>query len=201
MKLDFDKGDGLLPAIVQDSATCRVLMLGFMNREAYRLTVETEKVTFYSRTRGRLWQKGERSGNFLQVTGIIPDCDNDTLLIKARPAGPVCHTGEDTCFGEDNFSVKNFLWQLEDLIRERGANPSGDSYTSYLLGEGAGKIARKVGEEACETVIEAVGGEDSGLVEESADLIYHLLVLLACRGISLNRVIGTLYRRHTGAVK
>jgi len=197
MKIDFNKyPDGLVPAIVQDGSTQKVLMLGFMNNESLDLTRSTGKVTFYSRTRKRLWTKGETSGNFLHVKEIRPDCDSDTILIKAKPSGPVCHKGMDTCFDESNES-ENFLLELEALIKDRKAAPKEDSYTSKLFSEGLNRIAQKVGEEAVELVIESKDSDNERFKGEAADLLYHLLVLFAEKDIELKDVLDTLrQRRH-----
>ena len=176
MKLDFDKMNGLVPAIIQDNYTQKVLMLGFMNEEAYNKTVETGKVTFFSRTKNRLWTKGEESGNFLHVVSIAADCDNDTLLIKANPAGPVCHTGADTCWGEKNEQDIMFLKELQDFIDKRHEEMPEKSYTTSLFKSGVNKMAQKVGEEAVETVIEACNGTDERLIYEGADLLYLSLI-------------------------
>ncbi len=196
MELDFKKGDGLIPAIVQDAKTLKVLMLGYMNEESLSKTKELGKVTFYSRSKQRLWTKGETSGHFLIVKDIIPDCDNDTLLIKAQPVGPACHKGNDTCFDEDNQHSSFFLDQLSQIIDERKQHPSEKSYTSSLLGKGTNKVAQKVGEEAVETVIEAMAGNKNLLISESADLLFHLLVLLADQGVTIYDVLGELEKRH-----
>lgn len=197
MELDFNKnGDGLLPAIIQDADTLTVLMLGFMNQEAYEKTVAEQKVCFYSRTRKTLWTKGETSGNFLNVVEIKEDCDNDTLLVKARPVGPVCHTGADTCFNETNDSKIDFLYYLENVIQNRKKNPVEKSYTNILFEKGINKIAQKVGEEAVELVIESKDDNEELFLGEAADLMYHYLVLLAQKGYSLNDVIKVLEGRH-----
>ena len=196
MTVDFAKyTDGLVPAIVQDEVTGKVLMLGFMNEEALSKTNELQKVTFYSRTKNRLWTKGEESGNFLLVKKITIDCDNDTLLIKVNPVGPVCHTGADTCFNEKN-EGNNFLLQLEKIIADRKNNPSDESYTSSLFKKGINKIAQKVGEEAVELVIEAMDNNDHLFKDEAADLLFHYLILLQAKGFSLDDVIGILKERH-----
>lgn len=193
---DFRKyKDGLVPAIIQDSITNNVLMLGFMNEEALSKTDETKKVTFFSRTKNRLWTKGEESGNFLIVQSISSDCDNDTLLIKANPVGPVCHTGSDTCFNENN-NGNNFLEKLEQIIAERKNNPSDSSYTSSLFKKGINKIAQKVGEEATEVVIEAKDNNDELFLNEAADLLFHYLILLQAKNKNLNQVIEVLQKRH-----
>jgi len=196
MKLDFEKSGGLIPAIIQDTDTNKVLMLGYMNQEAFNKTQQEGKVTFYSRSRQTLWTKGETSGNFLLVSKILIDCDNDTILVKATPTGPVCHTGQDTCFNETNQSDLSFLLELEQLISERKKNPVAGSYTVKLFSEGIKKIAQKVGEEATEVVIDAVDGDNERLKEETADLLYHLLVLLAEKEIALSEVVGILQNRH-----
>lgn len=196
MKPDFDKQNGLIPAIVQDNKTLKVLMLGFMNKEAYEKTRESKLATFYSRTRKELWTKGETSGNFLKVIEIIPDCDNDTILIKAEPSGPVCHTGDDTCFGEDNTMGLEFINHLIKVIKDRKTNPSPDSYTSSLFEKGINKIAQKVGEEAVELVIEGKDDNRDLFLNEAADLLFHYLVLLEAKGIDISEVIRILQSRH-----
>jgi phosphoribosyl-ATP pyrophosphohydrolase/phosphoribosyl-AMP cyclohydrolase len=196
MKIDFSKyKDGLVPAIIQDAATKNILMLGFMNQEALDKTNELKKVTFFSRTKNRLWTKGEESGNFLLVQSIIIDCDNDTLLIKANPVGPVCHTGSDTCFNETNSNV-DFLYKLESIIADRKNNPSDASYTSSLFKKGINKIAQKVGEEAVEIVIEAKDNNDELFLGEAADLLFHYLILLQAKNKNLDQVIEVLKKRH-----
>ena len=195
MKINFEKyADGLCPAIVQDAETNRVLMLGFMNAAAFEQTEASGKVTFYSRVRRTLWTKGETSGNFLHVQSVALDCDADTLLIKANPSGAICHTGADTCFGEQNES-ENFLFELEKTIRDRKANPSNASYTTKLFQKGINKIAQKVGEEAVELVIEAKDHNDELFKNEAADLLYHLLVLFAEKEIALKEVLEKLRER------
>ena len=196
MNLDFDKMDGLVPAIIQDADTAKVLMLGFMNREAYDKTMETGKVTFYSRTRNRLWTKGEESGNFLHVVSVKADCDRDTLLIQVHPVGPVCHTGTDTCWGEKNEQPVMFLKELQDFINVRHTEMPEGSYTTSLFRSGVNKMAQKVGEEAVETVIEACNGTDDRLIYESADLLYHLIVLLTSKGYSIEDIARELKERH-----
>jgi len=196
MEIDFKKGDGLVPAIIQDVKTRKVLMLGYMNEEALEETKKLGKVTFYSRSKQRLWTKGETSENYLFVREIIPDCDQDTLLIKAEPAGPACHTGADTCFKEDNQKSALFLERLMEIIESRKANPSDKSYTSSLFQKGTNKVAQKVGEEAVETVIEAMAGDKELLKNESADLLFHLMVLLADQDLSIYDVLGVLEKRH-----
>lgn len=196
MKINYNKGDGLVPVIVQDYDTQKVLMLGYMNQEAYQKTVKEGKVTFFSRSKKRLWTKGEISGNFLNVKDILIDCDNDTLLIKAVPDGPVCHTGQDTCFNEENLVRENFLSYLENVIESRKQKPVSGSYTTQLFNKGIRKIAQKVGEEATELVIEAIDNHPQNLKNEAADLIYHLLVLLAEKNMRFNDIIEVLRQRH-----
>ena len=194
MKLDFDKTNGLIPAIIQDANTQTVLMLGYMNEEALKITETTGKVTFFSRSKNRLWTKGETSGNFITVIDILSDCDNDTLLIKAIPAGPVCHTGNDTCFNET--SAKGFVFELENLIADRKQNPKPGSYTNSLIDKGINKVAQKVGEEATEVVIEAVDDNIERLKEEAADLLYHYLILLQAKDLSLTAIEEVLKKRN-----
>jgi phosphoribosyl-ATP pyrophosphohydrolase/phosphoribosyl-AMP cyclohydrolase len=194
--MDFTKLNGILPAIIQDADTNRVLMLGFMNEEALEKTRADGLVTFYSRTRARLWTKGEESGNFLKVKEIIEDCDQDTLLIKATPVGPVCHTGSDTCFREDNRRGSDFLFTLQELIHSRREEMPENSYTSKLFSEGINRIAQKVGEEAVELVIEAKDADNNRFLNEAADLVYHLMVLLASRGYGIQDVAHILEERH-----
>jgi len=197
MNLNFNKTGGLIPAIVQDAVTEKVLMAGFMNEEAYQKTVDSRLVTFYSRTRNRLWTKGEESGNFLDVANILADCDNDTLLIKVHPRGPVCHTGADTCFGEENnHEGIHFLEYLQELINTRRKEMPQGSYTTKLFESGINKIAQKVGEEAVELVIEAKDQNDELFLNEAADLMYHFIVLLAARGYNINDVAEVLKVRH-----
>ncbi len=196
MNLDFDKMDGLIPAIIQDNNTNKVLMLGFMNEEAYKKTVDTGLVTFFSRTKGRLWTKGETSGNTLQVVTIKIDCDNDTLLIKANPTGPVCHTGTDTCFGEKNEEEVMFLKQLQNFIERRHQEMPEGSYTTSLFQKGVNRMAQKVGEEAVETVIEATNGTEEGFIYEASDMIYHLIVLLTSKGLRIEDLARELKKRH-----
>lgn len=197
MDLDFGKMNGLVPAIIQDNYTQKVLMLGFMNEEAYNKTVETGKVTFFSRTKNRLWTKGEKSGNFLHVVSIAADCDNDTLLIKVNPAGPVCHTGADTCWGEKNEQDIMFLKELQDFIDKRHEEMPEKSYTTSLFKSGVNKMAQKVGEEAVETIIEACNGTDERLIYEGADLLYHLIVLLTSKGYRIEDLARELKERHS----
>lgn len=194
VQIDFKKLNGLVPCVVQDAKTLRVLMVGFMNEEAYQMTVNEKRVTFFSRTKNRLWTKGETSGNFLEVVEIFSDCDQDTLLIKATPLGPVCHTGADTCFNESNESWS--LEALQALIIERKRNPKAGSYTNKLFDSGINKVAQKVGEEAVELVIEAKDDNRELFLGEAADLMYHYLVLLAAKGYSLEDVLGVLKARH-----
>jgi phosphoribosyl-ATP pyrophosphohydrolase/phosphoribosyl-AMP cyclohydrolase len=197
MNIDFNKNtDGLVPAIIQDAKTRNVLMLGYMNQEAFDKTVKTNKVTFYSRTKGRLWTKGEESGNFLELVSIQNDCDQDTLLIKVNPVGPTCHKGTDTCWNEDNTSNYGFLSKLEDVITSRVENAdSSKSYVASLFQKGINKIAQKVGEEAIETVIEAKDNNDDLFLNESADLLFHYLMLLQAKGYRLNDVVKVLESR------
>lgn len=196
MNLNFSKMDGLIPVIVQDAQTNVVLMLGFMNEEAYQATVESGKVTFYSRTKQRLWTKGETSGHFLHVVNILSDCDNDTLLIKANPVGPACHTGAETCFGESNKDGFFFLQYLQDFITRRFKEKPEGSYTTSLFNKGVNRMAQKVGEEAVETVIEATNGTDENFIYEASDLIYHLIVLLTSKGFSIEDLAKELKKRH-----
>ena len=188
--------DGLVPAIIQDSKTLKVLMLGFMNEEALQTTKSTGKVTFWSRTRQCLWTKGETSGNYLNVVEILSDCDNDTLLIKADPTGPVCHTGADTCWNETNDNPIMFLSDLQRFIEKRHEEMPEGSYTTSLFQSGVNRMAQKVGEEAVESVIEAMAGNDSRLVYEASDMIYHLIVLLTSKGLSIEDVARELLERH-----
>ena len=197
MKPDFSKySDGLVPAIIQDAATNVVLMLGFMNEEALSKTMQGGKVTFYSRTKKRLWTKGEESGNFLLVREIMPDCDKDTLLIKAEATGPVCHTGADTCWSERNHS-EDFLYYLEDIIELRKKSQDERSYVQQLFKKGINKIAQKVGEEAVELVIEAKDNDEHLFLNEAADLLFHYLVLLNAKGYNLQQVVNVLQNRHS----
>lgn len=197
-KLDFLKGNGLIPAIIQDDLTRKVLMLGYMSEESLRITRETGLVTFYSRSRDTLWTKGETSGNSLRVKKIIPDCDRDTLLIMARPDGPVCHDGPDTCFNEINQTDLVYLDYLQDVIKDRKHTMPENSYTAKLFKKGTAKIAQKVGEEAVELIIEAMSSDDEAFLNESADLLYHMIVLLVDRGWSLQDVARVLASRHNG---
>ena len=196
MELDFDKGEGLIPAIIQDDLTGKVLMLGYMNKESLAETEKSGKVTFYSRSKKRLWTKGETSGNFLYVKDVKADCDKDSLLIKANPVGPACHTGADTCFNESNTDVISFLNHLTAVIEERKNSTPDDSYTSSLFAKGVNKVAQKVGEEAVEVVIEAMDNNIDLLKSESADLLFHLMVLLAHKNLTLRDVVEVLEKRH-----
>ena len=198
MTIDFDKNkDGLVPVIIQDAITRNVLMLGFMNDEAYAKTVQLNQVTFFSRTKNRLWTKGEESGNFLNVVSIKKDCDNDALLIQVTPVGPTCHKGTDTCWGETNESTFGFLSKLENIIESRRtAADSEKSYVASLFEEGINKIAQKVGEEAVEIVIEAKDDNDDLFLNEGADLIFHFLILLQAKGFTLSDIVKVLEERH-----
>lgn len=196
MNLDFEKTGGLIPAIIQDDETNKVLMLGYMNEDALAETQRSGKVTFYSRTKQRLWTKGEESGNFLNVVSITDDCDHDTLLVKVNPVGPVCHTGSDTCFDETNKEDVLFFKYLQHFIQKRYEEKPEGSYTTSLFNEGINRMAQKVGEEAVETVIEATNGKNDRLVYESADLIYHLIVLLTSKGLSIEDLARELKGRH-----
>lgn len=195
MKLKYNR-EGLIPAIIQDDQTGKVLMLGYMNPESLKRTRESGVVTFFSRSRQKLWTKGETSGNFLHVREIREDCDGDTLLIQVDPAGPVCHTGSDTCFADTNKGFGRFLYRLEEIIRQKQENPTESSYTAKLFSEGRGKISRKVGEEAVETIIEAMEDRRELYLEETADLLYHLTVLTVDMGLSLTDVEEVLRKRH-----
>lgn len=197
MKVDFTKNtDGLVPAIVQDNETKSVLMLGYMNQEALNKTLETNKVTFFSRTKNRLWTKGEESGNFLELVSLKKDCDNDTLLIKVKPIGPTCHTGSDTCWQEANNQEFGFLSKLENTIKERKENANSEnSYVASLFAKGINKIVQKVGEEAVEVVIEAKDSNNDLFLNESADLLFHYLILLQAKGFQLNDVVKVLQSR------
>lgn len=198
MEIDFEKMNGLVPAIIQDNRTLKVLMLGFMNEEALQKTLSTKKVTFYSRSRKCLWTKGETSGNYLNVVSVKCDCDNDTLLIKAIPDGPVCHTGADTCWNENNTpNPLAFLSTLQDFIEKRREEMPEGSYTTSLFKDGINRMAQKVGEEALETVIEAVNGSNERLIYEASDMFYHLIVMLTEKGIRIERIAEELQKRHT----
>ncbi len=193
--IDFSKGDGLVPAVIQDAFTNKVLMLGYMNEEALALTLETNKITFYSRTKQRLWVKGEESGNFLFLEELRVDCDQDTLLILARPKGPVCHTGTDTCWQEVNQSTEGIIRYLEDTIDKRRSGNNEHSYIHSLFKKGINKIAQKVGEEAVEMIIEAMDDDDTLFLNESADLFFHYLMLLKAKGYAMSDVIDVLRGR------
>lgn len=198
--LDFDKTGGLIPAIIQDADTRQVLMLGYMNEEAYQKTLSTRRVTFWSRSRQTLWTKGETSGNFLDLVSIAADCDNDTLLVRVHPHGPTCHTGTDTCWGEENNVQEDspllFLRELQDFIERRHEEMPEGSYTTRLFTDGVNKMAQKVGEEALETVIEATNGTNDKLVYEAGDMLYHLLVLLTAKGLRIEDIAFELKKRH-----
>lgn len=197
MDIDFEKSGGLVPAIIQDAVTNNVLMLGYMNREAYDKTIETRRVTFWSRSRNTLWTKGETSGNYLNLVSIKSDCDNDTLLVRVHPDGPTCHTGTDTCWGEDNeLNPIVFLSELQDFINKRHEEMPEGSYTTSLFRKGINKMAQKVGEEAIETVIEATNGTNEQLVYEASDMMYHLIVLLTAKGLRIEDLAKELAKRH-----
>jgi phosphoribosyl-ATP pyrophosphohydrolase/phosphoribosyl-AMP cyclohydrolase len=203
MDINLDKMQGLIPAIIQDADTRQVLMLGYMNKEAYDITIKTGKVTFWSRSRQTIWTKGETSGNFLNVVDIKNDCDQDTLLIRVHPTGPVCHTGTDTCWGEKNEAAKNdssnpllFLSQLQDFIEERHRLMPEGSYTTSLFKDGLNRMAQKVGEEALELVIEAVNGTDERMIYEGSDMLYHLIVLMTSKGMRIEQMAEELMQRH-----
>ena len=197
MQIDFEKGGGLVPAIIQDPTTGKVLMLGYMNQEAYEKTMATGKVTFYSRSRQCLWTKGETSGNYLQLVSISVDCDNDTLLVKATPDGPTCHTGTDTCWGEKNeTNPLLFLSELQDFIIKRHEEMPEGSYTTSLFKDGLNRMAQKVGEEALELVIEAVNGTNDRLIYEGSDMLCHLIVLLTSKGLRIEDMARELQERH-----
>ena len=201
MNPDFTKLNGLIPTIIQDNSTEKVLMLGFMNEEAFNKTVQSNLVTFYSRTKNRLWTKGEESGNFLKVIQILEDCDKDTLLIKVEPAGPVCHTGNDTCFNEENKKFRSvaFLIKLQELINKRKEELPENSYTTKLFKAGLNKIIQKFGEEAVEVLIEAKDDNADLFINEVGDLLYHLLVLLSARNVDLSEITDLLESRHKPA--
>ena len=197
MKIDFDKCGGLVPAIIQDAKTKNVLMLGYMNQEAFDTTMRTKKVTFWSRSRNCLWTKGETSGNFLSLVDIKVDCDKDTLLVRAIPDGPTCHTGTDTCWGEDNTeNPLMFLTELQDFIDRRHEEMPEGSYTTSLFKDGINRIAQKVGEETLEAIIEATNGTNEKLIYEASDMIYHLIVLLTSKGLRIEDVAIELAKRH-----
>lgn len=193
---NFAKGNGLLPAIIQDATTSKVLMLGYMNAEALEKTKKEGRVTFWSRSKERLWTKGETSGNFLLVEDLTVDCDQDTILVKVTPQGPTCHTGADTCFNESNSSRTGFIDQLRSIIHDRRQNPSDKSYTASLFAKGINKVAQKVGEEAVELVIEAKDENKELFMGEAADLLFHYLVLLEAKGYTLDEVMAVLEDRH-----
>jgi len=196
MEIDIKSAHGLIPAIIQDSETKNVLMLGYMNEESLQKTIETQKVTFFSRSKQRLWTKGEESGNFLNLVSIKNDCDGDTLLIQAKPVGPTCHTGADTCWQEPNDANYGFISQLENTIKTRRENADSEqSYVASLFAKGINKIAQKVGEEAVEVVIEAKDNNDDLFLSESADLLFHYLILLQAKGYKLNDVVEVLKKR------
>lgn len=197
MTIDFGKSNGLVPAIIQDAETDVVLMLGYMNKDAYEKTIATQKVTFWSRTRNCLWTKGETSGHYLNLVSIKNDCDNDTLLVKVKPIGAVCHTGTDTCWGEKNENrPTKFLTELQDFIETRYKEMPENSYTTSLFKDGLNRMAQKVGEEALETVIEATNGTNERMIYECSDLLYHLIVLLTSKGLRIEDVIKELQDRH-----
>ena len=197
MNIDFEKTDGLVPAIIQDNTTRNVLMLGYMNREAYEKTMATGKVTFWSRSRNCLWTKGETSGNFLNLVDIKVDCDNDTLLVRVNPTGPACHLGTDTCWGETNdANPLLFLTELQDFINKRHEEMPEGSYTTSLIKDGLNRMAQKVGEEALEAVIEATNGTNDRLIYEASDMFYHLIVLLTSKGLRIEDIAKELKERH-----
>jgi phosphoribosyl-AMP cyclohydrolase / phosphoribosyl-ATP pyrophosphohydrolase len=193
-KIDFNKGNGLVPVVIQDNNTLQVLMVGYMSAEALEKTESEKKVTFFSRSKNRLWTKGETSGNFLYVDSIYSDCDNDSILIKVRPAGPVCHTGSTSCFAEE--TAKGFVYELEKVINQRIDDDSSESYTNKLFKKGINKVAQKVGEEAVELVIEAKDDNIDLFKNEAADLLYHLLILLKAKGVNLQSIEEVLKERH-----
>jgi phosphoribosyl-ATP pyrophosphohydrolase/phosphoribosyl-AMP cyclohydrolase len=193
-QIDFAKGNGLIPVVIQDNNTLRVLMLGYMNEDAFKKTLEEKKVTFFSRSKNRLWTKGETSGNYLYVEEISADCDNDSILIKATPAGPTCHTGSTSCFGDE--TAKGFIYKLEHIINQRIKNNTEESYTNRLFKKGINKVAQKVGEEAVELVIEAKDDNIELFRNEAADLFYHLLILLKAKGVNLQSIEEVLKERH-----
>ncbi len=193
-EIDFSKGNGLVPAVIQDNSTLQVLMVGYMNKESLEKTMKEKRVTFFSRSKNRLWTKGETSGNFLEVVSVTSDCDNDSILIKVTPAGPVCHTGNTSCFGEE--SVQGFIYKLENIIDKRIEDNVNDSYTNKLFRKGINKVAQKVGEEAVELVIEAKDNNIDLFRNEAADLLYHTLILLKAKGVKLEDVEKVLMERH-----
>lgn len=192
--IDFNKGNGLVPVVIQDYNTLQVLMMGYMNEEAFKKTQDDGKVTFFSRSKNRLWTKGETSGNFLIVKEITIDCDNDTLLIKVNPAGPVCHSGSKSCFGEE--TPKGFIYELEQIVNQRIDDDIQDSYTNKIFRKGINKVAQKVGEEAVELVIESKDDNPDLFKNEAADLLYHLLILLKAKGTELSEIEEVLLKRH-----
>jgi len=194
MNIDFTKGNGLVPVVIQNKNSLQILMVGYMNEEAFKKTLEEKKVTFFSRSKNRLWTKGETSGNYLYVDEILADCDNDAILIKADPAGPVCHTGSTSCFGDE--TAKGFIYELENIINQRINTNSEESYTNRLFKKGINKIAQKVGEEAVELVIEAKDNNIDLFKNEAADLLYHLLILLKTKGVSMQNIEEVLKERH-----
>ena len=194
MKIDFSKGNGLVPVIIQDNFTLQVLMVGYMNEEAFEKTILEKKVTFFSRSKNRLWTKGETSGNYLFVEEVLADCDNDSILIKVNPAGPTCHTGSTSCFGEE--PSKGFIYQLQQIINQRIEGDAGDSYTNKLYRKGINKVAQKVGEEAVELIIEAKDDNADLFKNEAADLLYHLLILLKTKKMTLEDIEEVLQKRH-----
>jgi phosphoribosyl-ATP pyrophosphohydrolase/phosphoribosyl-AMP cyclohydrolase len=194
MNIDFAKGNGIVPVVIQDNNTLQVLMVGYMNEDAYIKTSEEKKVTFFSRSKNRLWTKGETSGNYLNVVDILTDCDNDSILIKAQPEGPTCHTGSTSCFGEE--TPKGFIYKLEQIINQRIIKNTEESYTNKLYKKGINKVAQKVGEEAVELVIEAKDENIELFKSEAADLLYHLLILLKIKGVTLESIEGVLKERH-----
>lgn len=197
MEIDFEKQGGLVPAIIQDSITNNVLMLGYMNQEAYEQTIKTGKVTFWSRSRQCLWTKGETSGNFLNLVSIKSDCDNDTLLVRVNPVGPACHLGTDTCWGEKNeANPLLFLTELQDFINKRHEEMPEGSYTTSLFKDGLNRMAQKVGEEALEAVIEATNGTNERLIYEASDMFYHFIVLLTSKGLRIENIAQELQVRH-----
>lgn len=195
MNINFDKTTGLVPTIIQDSKTKNVLMLGYMNQEAFDKTVATNKVTFFSRSKQRLWTKGEESGNFLELVSIKNDCDSDTLLVQVNPQGPTCHKGTDTCWNTENNQEFGFLSDLEQVIQDRKETPNDTSYVASLFKKGINKIAQKVGEEAIEVVIESKDNDDDLFLNESADLLFHYLILLQAKGFKLNDIVDVLKTR------
>jgi phosphoribosyl-ATP pyrophosphohydrolase/phosphoribosyl-AMP cyclohydrolase len=193
-QIDFTKGNGLVPVVIQDNNTLQVLMVGYMNEEAFKKTVHDKKVTFFSRSRNRLWTKGETSGNYLYVEEITTDCDNDSLLIKVDPAGPVCHTGNTSCFGDE--TARGFIYELQHIIDQRIKDNTEESYTNRLYKKGINKVAQKVGEEAVELIIESKDNNIELFKNEAADLLYHLLILLKAKGVNLQSIEEVLKNRH-----